>query len=660
MSGEDTPRPAPPGGERTVMASAEELAAAIEAQAAAAPAAAVPPATAPPAPWSDAPPPDLADLPAPQTAAPAVPSFGHGPPGGLVGYQLNDLFEIVRFIARGGMGEVYEGRNLASGERVAIKVILPQYAIDAQFMALFRREASALERLGHDALVKYRTLAFDRTSQLNYLAIEYVDGPPMSDVLDGTAADAATIRAVLARLAAGLAAAHDAGVIHRDLSPDNILLPGGDLRRAKIIDFGIAKDTNPGEKSVVGSAFAGKFGYAAPEIFGKFGREVGPWTDVYSLALVVIALARGRPLEMGITIVDALEARDSVPDLSYLPPELVPVFTAMLQPDPAARARTMPDVLALLDDGGTAARFAARPPTADAPAPGAAATPAFVRADASVPAVATPPNRTPLYAGIAAVAVLALAGGGYALFAGSSGQPDAAGDPPVATATPPDAVATASGGPAAPISAPVPALPDWALARAQVTAALRAVPCSDLTAAAPPTGRTVRVTGWRPASAAIPAVVAGFQLEAGGTASVDQPSAETCDIVARLRAAVPASDPGFAINPRQALQSGSPTKWSVRAQLDPGALPPGKPAITVFSIDDQPGSDKRIESASVPRAALRGLAFEGSGAKRYLIALAAGAAAPPTVGWPLDTARLAAACAGGGCALTTGWVTIAP
>ena len=103
------------------------------------------------------------------------------------------------------MGEVYEGRNLASGERVAIKVILPQFAADAQFMALFRREASSLERLGHDALVKYRTLAFDRTSQLNYLAIEYVDGPPMSDVLDGTPADAATIRAVLARLAMVLA-----------------------------------------------------------------------------------------------------------------------------------------------------------------------------------------------------------------------------------------------------------------------------------------------------------------------------------------------------------------------------------------------------------------------------------------------------------------------
>ncbi len=198
--------------------------------------------------------------------------FLHGSPGGLVGMHLNDLFEIVRFIAQGGMGEVYEGRNLASNERVAIKVILPQYAADEQFMALFRREASALERIGHDSLVKYRTLAFDRTNRINYLAIEYVSGPSMADILVGDPADPAVVRRVLKRLATGLGAAHDAGVIHRDLSPDNLLLPDGNVERCKIIDFGIAKDTNPGEKSVVGEAFAGKFGYAAPEIFGKFKR----------------------------------------------------------------------------------------------------------------------------------------------------------------------------------------------------------------------------------------------------------------------------------------------------------------------------------------------------------------------------------------------------
>ena len=432
-------------GERTVVASADVLAAALaqaEAQAEARAAATAFVPTVPPV--HTIPPPATAGdwaveaaieaLPPAHAAVPAVPSFGNGPPGGLIGYQLNDLFEIVRFIARGGMGEVYEGRNIASGERVAIKVILPQFAVDEQFMALFRREASALERLGHDALVKYRTLAFDRTSQLNYLAIEFVDGVPMSDSLDGVPAEAATVRVVLRRLAAGLGAAHIAGVIHRDLSPDNILLPNGDVARAKIIDFGIAKDTNPGEKSVVGDAFAGKFGYAAPEIFGKYKRSVGPWTDVYSLALTVLALAKGRPLDMGITIVDALEARDTVPDLSFLEPDLVRVFTGMLQPDPEVRFRSMEAVIEALDApaaGGAGDQFGM---TAGAPTMPPPASPAFVRADApSIAPPARPKSKAPLFGGIAAAVLLLGGAGGYLALSGGPKSPadlDATAAPP--------------------------------------------------------------------------------------------------------------------------------------------------------------------------------------------------------------------------------------
>ena len=99
---------------------------------------------------------------------------------------------------------------------------------------------------------------------------------------------------LLKRLASGLSAAHRLGAVHRDMSPDNVLLPGGDVHQAKIIDFGIAKDLDASSATIVGDGFAGKLNYVAPEQLGDYGREVGPWSDVYSLALVILAVAQGR------------------------------------------------------------------------------------------------------------------------------------------------------------------------------------------------------------------------------------------------------------------------------------------------------------------------------------------------------------------------------
>src|SRR5205823_1442271 len=87
----------------------------------------------------------------------------------------------------------------------------------------------------------------------------------------------------------------DRGIIHRDLSPDNIILPEGDVDRAKLIDFGIAKSANPGDATVIGSAFPGKFSYAAPEQVGLFGGQVDARSDIYSLGPVLAAAAPRAP-----------------------------------------------------------------------------------------------------------------------------------------------------------------------------------------------------------------------------------------------------------------------------------------------------------------------------------------------------------------------------
>ncbi|MEO5598571.1 MAG: serine/threonine-protein kinase [Novosphingobium sp.] len=263
-----------------------------------------------------------------------------------IGDVLNHIFEVRRFIARGGMGEVFEGINVSSEERVAIKVILPHLATDPAVLGMFRKEARTLTRLGHPALVQYRVLAQEPQLGVFYIVTEYVDGQNLSDVLRELKPSPENLAGLTGRLAAGLASAHALGAIHRDISPDNIMLEGGQLDRAKIIDFGIAKDLDPSSGTIIGDGFAGKLNYVAPEQLGAYGREVGPWTDIYSLGLTILAVARGRDVDMGGTIVDAVDKRRAGPDLSPIPEQLRPLLERMLKPDPAERFRSMDEVVA--------------------------------------------------------------------------------------------------------------------------------------------------------------------------------------------------------------------------------------------------------------------------------------------------------------------------
>jgi eukaryotic-like serine/threonine-protein kinase len=326
-----------------------------------------------------------------------------------VGDVLNHIFEVKRFIARGGMGEVFEGANVNSDERVAIKVMLPSLAADPNVIAMFRKEARTLTRLNHEGLVNYRVLAQEPQLGVLYIVTEYIDGTNLADVLGEIKPTPEQMTSMLRRLAAGLRAAHALGAIHRDMSPDNVILEEGDITKAKVIDFGIAKDLDPGSKTIVGEGFAGKLNYVAPEQLGDFGREVGPWTDVYSLALVMLAVAMGKNVQMGGSLVDAVDKRRAGPDLTPVPDVLRPVLEKMLKPNPQERLRSMDAVLDELSG----------------------------RTDAGV---APPPkSNLPLILGGGAAA-LALAAGAW--FALGRGEPQQAGGPgrPGITAAPTDPV----------------------------------------------------------------------------------------------------------------------------------------------------------------------------------------------------------------------------
>lgn len=287
----------------------------------------------------------MTGMPQAATGAPFAAVAGGAAGRVSIGSVLNHIYEVRRFLARGGMGEVYEGVNVNTDERVAIKVILPHLAADPNVQAMFRKEARTLTRLSHPALVQYRVLAIEPTLGVLYIVTEFVDGVGLDEMIGKIRPSQPELLALIRRLAEGLRVAHDLGAIHRDISPDNILLPGGRIETATIIDFGIAKDLDASHATIVGDGFAGKLAFVAPEQFGDFGREIGPWTDIYSLGLVMLALAGGKNADMGSTLVEAVDKRRAGPDLSVLPATLRPLFGKMLAPNPKDRFRTMAEVM---------------------------------------------------------------------------------------------------------------------------------------------------------------------------------------------------------------------------------------------------------------------------------------------------------------------------
>ncbi|MGY4598043.1 serine/threonine protein kinase [Bradyrhizobium sp. GM22.5] len=139
------------------------------------------------------------------------------------GTRLNGIYEIDRMIGVGGMGEVYKGHEIQTGTAVAIKMLVPDMAENEAALALFRREASALHYLMHDAIVRYFVFTVEPILQRPYLAMEYVDGRSLADLLEEGPLTLEALLRLTKRVASGLKAAHERGIIHRDVSPDNII-----------------------------------------------------------------------------------------------------------------------------------------------------------------------------------------------------------------------------------------------------------------------------------------------------------------------------------------------------------------------------------------------------------------------------------------------------
>ncbi|MCX7888217.1 MAG: serine/threonine protein kinase [Rhodobacteraceae bacterium] len=260
------------------------------------------------------------------------------------GQVLNNTYEIEGILGRGGTGEVYSARNLISGRVVAIKALNQQFSGNDAYVDLMRREEQMRDVI-HDAVVRYSECSRSDQGQV-FLVMDFVDGPSLADVMAQRRPEPRELLIIAHRVAEGLVAAHGHGIVHRDLSPDNIILRGGNPERATIIDFGIAKDTAAGARTIVGNDFAGKYEYASPE---QLEGRAEARSDLYSLGAVLLAAWRGEVPFAGATPGEMVRRKQQPLDTTGVPEPLKGIIGWLAAPRAEDRPPDAQTVVARLE-----------------------------------------------------------------------------------------------------------------------------------------------------------------------------------------------------------------------------------------------------------------------------------------------------------------------
>ncbi len=250
--------------------------------------------------------------------------------GLLAGTTLGGRYEVLDLVGVGGMGEVYRARDRELDEVVAVKVIRDELVKLPGVLDQFRSEVKLARRVTHRNVA--RAFELGRSDGATYYTMELVDGASLSKRLHGRAVPVAEAAEIIAALCDALDAAHGAGVIHRDLKPDNVLIATDG--RIVLADFGIAAAVRLG-----GGALAGTPKYMAPE--QARGEEATTQADIYSLGVMLYELVSGQPGFSG-SIYEVIAAKEEVDHL-VLPdgdPRLVELVARATSKDPALRPRS--------------------------------------------------------------------------------------------------------------------------------------------------------------------------------------------------------------------------------------------------------------------------------------------------------------------------------
>ena len=315
------------------------------------------------------------------------------PPEAWVGRTIDGKYEIEDVVGVGGMGMVFRARRLLVGDEVALKVLFPRFLESALQRTLFEDEAVAAARLSHPNVVTVFDADFASDEGHAYIAMELLRGQTYKQLLRERAPMApGEVLPLMQQVCDGLAAAHQARVIHRDLKPDNIFLEAraDGPPRVKLVDFGIAAMLDVDERDDQ-RRLLGTLRYMAPEqcVVG----DVDERADLYALGVVMYeSLTRRRATGKTVSAVlndEVAPPNVLLPEDRQLPHALEDVVMRLLSKDPAGRPGSATEVKRLL-------RETEAPPPKPTPAP--------------VPA------RTPLWPAVLVVAGL-VAGAMWALFA---------------------------------------------------------------------------------------------------------------------------------------------------------------------------------------------------------------------------------------------------
>ena len=264
-------------------------------------------------------------------------------------------YEIIAPLGSGGMGEVYRARDTRLRREVALKLLPDAAAHDADSLHRFDRETRAVATLNHPNI-----LAIHDTGSYHsvpYAVTELLEGETLADRLRSGPLHAQKAVEVASQIAEGLAAAHDKGIIHRDIKPDNIFLTNEG--RTKILDFGIARieqpartsglsDTITGGRGSSSQFLVGTAGYMSPEQVR--GKQIDGRTDIFSLGATFFEMLTGRRAFMRDSPVETLGAvlRDDPhkhAEAEKIPEHLRPFVFRCLEKDPADRYQSARDLL---------------------------------------------------------------------------------------------------------------------------------------------------------------------------------------------------------------------------------------------------------------------------------------------------------------------------
>jgi len=280
------------------------------------------------------------------------------------GARVAGRYRIERFLAQGGMGAVYEAKDLELQETVALKTIRPELAGDERTVERFKREIHLARRVTHPNVCRIFDIGFHSNQggrvsspgvdRIIFLTMELVQGETLAERLRRVGRlSTEEALPIATQVAMGLAAAHRAGVVHGDLKPDNVVLEpprvGEPQGRAVITDFGLARATASGNTSVVAPTFAGSPAYMSPEQVE--GQPVTSASDVYGLGIVLYEMVTGhRPFIGDTPMAVALgRVRAAPPSPRSWVPTLDSTWEATilrcLERDPARRYHAAEEVL---------------------------------------------------------------------------------------------------------------------------------------------------------------------------------------------------------------------------------------------------------------------------------------------------------------------------